>query len=273
MPMNSWQWVNFHQIGDVSTWYGDSFAWMRVALREDGDSGRVSVSSGGEIDHHRLNVSLVSAGIAIELMYKVLLIAERVDTRVDNKPTYVIDKLHDSLETRRDQVECIILDEGWRSVRSFLDFMDNELKHSDRKYWMSNPPNRKERRGTGFTISIELMTVPGIARVHRKLATLVDPQKLVAQYDLEHARVVTAQALTRIPIMGHKEMETKSFERNGHKVEYTVYESLGQRWHVPDYVRGWWEMPQESGEPTGKFVFLLNPGEYDNTKDYWRGLP
>ena len=271
MPMNSWQWVHFHHIADVSTWYGDSLAWMRVALREDRESGREQRNSGGVTDHHRLNVALVSGGIAIELMYKVLLIADRVDTRVDNRPTHDIAKLHGSLESRKDQVETILVDEGWPSVESFLDFMDNNLKHADRKYWMSNPPNLRGRRGVSFVIAIGPMTVPGIARVHGKLAALVDPRALVAQYNLEHARVVTTQALTSDLVLGHQAMATRWFERNGQEVEYTVYESLGQGWHVPDYVRGWWEMPQESGEPTGRFVFLLNPGEYDDTADYWPG--
>ena len=273
MPMNSWQWVHFHQIADVSNWYGDSFAWMRVALREDRESGRERENSGGFTDHHRLNVALVSAGIAIELIYKVILIADRVDTRVDNKPTHDIAKLHGLLESRKDQVESILLGEGWRSVDSFLDFMDNELKHADRKYWMSSPPNLKERRGVGFVIAIGLMTVPSLARVHRKLAALMDPRRLVAQYNLEHARVVTTKALTSHPISSHKAMATRWFDHNGQKVEYTVYESLGRGWHVPAYVRGWWEMPQESGEPTGRFVYLLNPGEYDDTVNYWPSLP
>ena len=68
-------------------------------------------------------------------------------------------------------------------------------------------------------------------------------------------------------------MATKCLERNGQKAEYTVYQSTKPGWHVPDYVRGWWEMPAESGESTGRFVFLLNPGEYDDTVDYWSGQP
>ena len=262
MPMSSWQWVQFHSSWDASNWYGDSAAWMRAALREDAESGRERGKSGGNIDHHRLNVGLVSAGIAIELLYKVLLIADRVEI----KPKHDVTTLHGLLETRKELVESILLEEGWPTVEAFLDFMDNDLRHWDRKYWMSKPPKRS---AVGFTIGIEIMTVPGLARVHKRMAALVDLYGLVTQYNLEQARVVTTQALTREPIVGHKAMATKHLESDGQEVEYTVYESTGQGWHVPDYVRGWWEMPTEGGASTGRFVFLLNAGEYDDTVDCW----
>ena len=268
MPMSSWQWVQFHSDWDATNWYWDSAAWVRVALREDVESGREGGKSGGNIDRNRLNVALVSVGIAIELMYKVLLIADRVEIQA----THDIRTLHGSLETRKGQVESILLGEGWPDVETFLAFMDNDLRHADRKYWMSKPAqkNRPRKSGaTNFTVGIEIMTVPRLARVHKKMAALVDLKKLVAQYILEEARVVTTQALTRESIVGHKAMATKYFERDGQKVEYTVYESTGQGWHVPDYVRGWWEMPMESGESSGRFVFLLNPGEHDAAVDYW----
>ena len=266
MVMNSWQWVHFHHNADASNWYGDSFAWMRVASREDSESGRAQRPS--RIDHHRLNVALVSAGVAIELIYKVLLIADRAEI----KATHDIGTLHGLLEGRKAQVENIVLGEEWSNVKAFLDFMDDDLKHADRKYWMSNPP-KGQRGGTGFGIATGPMTVPSLARIHKQMAELVNLPKLVAQYNLESARVITTQALTKQPIIGHKAMATRHFERDGRKVEYTVYESTGSGWHVPDYVRGWWEMPQESGDPTGRFVFLLNRGEYDQAVDYWIGLP
>ena len=78
--MTSWRWIQFHHNADASNWYGDSAAWMRAALREDAESGREREKSGRDIDHHRLNVGLFSAGIAIELMYKVILSASSAMT-------------------------------------------------------------------------------------------------------------------------------------------------------------------------------------------------
>ena len=195
MPMSSWRWVQFHSNWDAGNWYGDSAAWMRVALREDAESGRERGKTGGVIDHYRLNVGLVSAGIAIELMYKVLLMADRVKT----EPKHDVTTLHGLLETRRGPVESILLGEGWPDAETFMDFMDNDLRHWDRKYWMSNPP---KRGAVGFSIGDRLTTIPGLARVHQKMTALVDLKELVAQYSLEHARVVTTQALTREPIVG-----------------------------------------------------------------------
>ena len=68
-------------------------------------------------------------------------------------------------------------------------------------------------------------------------------------------------------------MATRHFKRDKRRVEYTVYESTGVGRHIPDYVRGWWEMPAESGDSTGKFVYLLNQGEYDDNVDYWSDIP
>ena len=44
MPMNTWEWVHFHHCADANNWYWDSRAWMRVAMREDAESGRGSES-------------------------------------------------------------------------------------------------------------------------------------------------------------------------------------------------------------------------------------
>ena len=127
MPMTSWRWIQFHHNADASNWYGDSAAWMRAALREDAESGRERGKSGRDIDHHRLNVGLVSAGIAIELVYKVILIADRGEF----KATHDIRTLHGLLEARKGRVEGILLEEGWPTVEAFLDFMDNDLRHAD----------------------------------------------------------------------------------------------------------------------------------------------
>ncbi len=266
MTMSSWQWVHFYSSADGSLWHGDSLAWMRVALREDAESGRVTGKTGINIDHARLNVSLVSAGIAIELIYKVLLVADKVEI----KSVHTITTLHGLLQSRKALVEGILLDEGWPSVEAFLEFMDESIRHGDRKYWMSNPA-KGVRHATGFVIGIELMTTPGLARVHKRMAALVDAYGLVTQYNLENGRVMVTQAITSNHTMGYKAMATRRFDCNGQKVEYTVYEALGQGRLIPDYMRGWWEMPQESGGPTGRFVFLLDPGEFDDAVDYWPG--
>ena len=238
MAMNSWTWVQFHHNADANNWYGDSAAWMRVALREDAESGRSAKKSGEHMDHHRLNVALVSAGISFELMYKVILMADRVET----KATHSIRTLHEMLEARRKNVETILLGEGWPNLDAFFDFIDKDLNHAERKYWMSKPP----RRGaTGFMIANGLGTVPSLARMHRKLTALVDIRKLTEDYNLEYSRVVTTKALTANPIIGHKAIATKHLTRGGRKAEYTVYEATDKSWPVYDYVRGWWEMPNE----------------------------
>lgn len=237
-------------------------AWMRAALREDADSGRGRTAPGRPIDHHRLNVGLVCAGIAIELIYKVLLIADRAQTVSQHSIT----ELHRRLEQRKHRVESILVDEGWGDVDAFLQFMDNHLRHADRKYWMSNP-SKQTRNAAGFSLARGPMTIPGLARVHHKMATLVNVRELVDEYNLEHAKVLTAQILaTDNPTDVYERKATRRLEVDGRDAEYSVYES---NMHVPDDLKGWWELPSESGEPTGVFVYLLNAGEYDHDVQYW----
>ena len=58
---------------------------------------------------------------------------------------------------------------GWDSVKSWVEYMDEEINHVDRKYW-NYDPIRNSSGATGFATGIEMMMAPGIANVHRCLA-------------------------------------------------------------------------------------------------------
>ena len=109
-------------------------------------------------------------------------------------------------------------------------------------------------------------TVPRLARIRRGIAALVDMRALKAEYDLDFWKVLVTEALTESPIAGYAAMATRNLDITGREGAYTVYESKEP---ITKEVRGWWEMPAESGESTGRFVFLLNPGEYDASVDCW----
>ena len=50
----------------ASTWPGDAWAWMDVAVRLDVESGRGRTND--HINHHKLNVAQVCTGLAFELV-------------------------------------------------------------------------------------------------------------------------------------------------------------------------------------------------------------
>ena len=151
----------------VSTLYFDSHAWMATALQKDRESGRTDRAV--ELNHHVLNIATVSAGFAIELVYKAL-------TQAEGGPIvkkHEIVKLHNavpSLETKR-AIETFLKELGWRNAKDWLEFMDNNISHSTRRYW-NHDPAKEVQSGINFTTGIEAMTIPSIGRIHIKLSDL-----------------------------------------------------------------------------------------------------
>lgn len=151
----------------ASLWPWEAQVWMDTAVRLDSESNRPQKKS-EHIDHNKLNVSHVCTGLAFELAYKSLLVAEF-------KPlerTHSVEKLHGMLkEGTQEIVEGYIKEAGWKDSADLLEYLDDEMTHSDRKYWMDNPWKVGSAR-VGFVIGIETMTIPGLAPVLRKLVNL-----------------------------------------------------------------------------------------------------
>lgn len=154
----------------ASTWPFDAGVWMDVAVRLDGESGRARKD--GPTNHYKLNVAHVCAGLAFELAYKSLLVAEFILP----KKTHSIKKLHKMLPTKTQElVEQWFKEAGWKKSDELLEYLDEEMSHPDRKYWMENPWERARTgkgTGTSFVIGIEIMTIPALAPILYKLANL-----------------------------------------------------------------------------------------------------
>ena len=78
----------------ASMWPMEAQTWMEVAMRLDFESGRGRNNE--NTDHCKLNVAHVCTGMAFELAYKSLLVAE---FKLPEK-THSIEKLHKMLKTR-----------------------------------------------------------------------------------------------------------------------------------------------------------------------------
>ena len=143
---------------------------MDVAVRLDLESGRGRNKE--NTDHCKLNVAHVCTGMAFELAYKSLLVAE---FKLPEK-THSIEKLHKKLKAETQKiVENWIKEAGWKETSKFLEYLDERIAHPDRKYWMEKPWKTAKTgvgSGVGFVVGIGIMTIPELAPILYKLANL-----------------------------------------------------------------------------------------------------
>ena len=151
----------------VSYFPWEAQVWMDTAVRLDYESNR-PLKNSSNIDHNKLNVAHVCTGLAFELAYKSLIIADFKPI----KKTHKVEKLHGMLkEETQGIVERYITEEGWKDRTYLLKYLDESMTHSDRKYWMENPW-KKGVAATGFVMAEGRMSIPGLAPILCKLVNL-----------------------------------------------------------------------------------------------------
>ena len=176
------------RLADINTaiiWIGDAKEWMDVAERLDRESGRGQNDTA--TNHHKLNVSLICTGVAFELAYKSLLVAELKRP----KKTQRIEKLHKMLkaETQR-TIEDWIKEAGWKESDDLLKYLDKYMVPPDRKYSMENA-REKEKQSLDFTPT-RRQAIPELAPVLYKLADLGE-QNLTKARDTSEPNQSTPQ--------------------------------------------------------------------------------
>ena len=146
-------------------WLGDAQAWLDMAERLDSESKREQ--NADPTNHHKRSVAHACIGLAFELAYKSLLVAE---FKIPEE-THSIEKLHKRLkvETQR-VVEEWIKEAGWEESGALLKFLDNYMAHPDIKYRLDNPWE-KEKRGPGFILT-EMGTIPKLTTILCQLVNL-----------------------------------------------------------------------------------------------------
>ncbi len=150
----------------ASSWPREALVWMDTAVRLDYESKRSQKNS--NVDHNKLNVAHVCTGLAFELAYKSLLVAEFKPL----EQTHSVEKLHEMLrEETKVLVEEYIKEVGWKDIAHLLNYLDERMTHPDRKYWMENPW-KKGGAGVGFVIAEGIMTIPGLAPILHMLVNL-----------------------------------------------------------------------------------------------------
>ena len=149
----------------TSLWPGEAQVWMDTAVRLDYESN-LHVKNRG-FDLNKQNVAHVCTGLAFELAYKSLIIADSKSI----KRTHSIKELHGMLkeETRR-IVEGYITEAGSEDSAALLKYLDKTMTHPDRKYWMNNP--WKVKRTCASFVRTGIMTIPELASILHKLVNL-----------------------------------------------------------------------------------------------------
>ena len=152
-------------VDTATMWIEDAKEWMDVAERLDRESGLGQDDN--PTNHHKRNVAHACTGLAFELAYKSLLVAEFKMP----EETHSIEKLHKRLKVETQRiVEEWVKEAGWEESDALLKFFDKYMAHPDIKYRLDNPWE-KEKRDPGFTLT-GLRTIPELAKILYQLVSL-----------------------------------------------------------------------------------------------------
>lgn len=153
---------------------------IRVAVFEDEVAKRDQSS-------FAMNKAYQSAGVAIELAYKALILAQGKSPGEGHS----IQALHGLLSEGEDKdvLEGVILGVGWAKISAWTTFMDETVDHSFRKYHMFDSEQR--RFGNVYTM-YGAASIEKIKDVFDVLFRLADPRvelsKLAAQNKRQRER-------------------------------------------------------------------------------------
>ena len=138
---------------------------IRVALIED--------SVGTQDDNvYARNKALQSAGMAVELAYKALILGQGKTPIGSGRKGHRIEVLHGQLTgTDKEILEAQIREVGWPTPSDWCRYMDDTVRHAQRKYLMYNP--QRQRQGVSFPTHGPA-SVAGIKRVFDKAFELAD---------------------------------------------------------------------------------------------------
>ena len=117
-------------------YWGDAQVWMCIAKMLYRRNNIETFDEGIQYPNtNELNVASVCAGYAFELIYKVLVMVGGQQPKGTHRPSVAHADLY---EQDRIEVERIITNHGWMNIEYFLSHLNDELCHTDRKYWMKS---------------------------------------------------------------------------------------------------------------------------------------
>lgn len=114
--------------------WGDAQVWMDASVRIYNNARKEK--SARYPKENELNVAYVCAGYAFELIFKILVGLSGTIPKAKHEPSVAFGKMATKY---RIEVKRIVIKHGWKDIGPFLDHLDNNLCHKDRKYWMQPP--------------------------------------------------------------------------------------------------------------------------------------
>ena len=114
--------------------WGDAQVWMDASVRIYNNAG--DERGARYPKENEFNVAYVCAGYAFELIFKILVNLSGTIPTAKHEPSVAFGKM---AVKYRAEVKRIVIKHGWKDIGAFLDHLDNNLCHKDRKYWMRPP--------------------------------------------------------------------------------------------------------------------------------------
>ena len=134
---------------------------------------RMEESVGTKEDNvYARNKALQSAGMAVELVYKALILGQGKTPIGSGQKGHRIKVLHGQLGgSDKELLEARIREVGWPTPSDWCRYMDDTVKHAQRKYLMYDP--QRQRQGVSFPTHGPASVV-GIERVFDRAFELAD---------------------------------------------------------------------------------------------------
>ena len=149
---------------------GDAQIWMQEAEAMYLQSVDASLAGANYPATNQLNVAFACAGLAFELLFKVLARAGGVAPRPEHHPSKAYKKIKQLPDKKlADSVEIIFLQHGWDNAEELFDFLD-DLCNPDRKYW-GLPKSGTGRRHATFSYGGK-KGFDSLRKMHRDLSRL-----------------------------------------------------------------------------------------------------
>ena len=154
---------------------GLAFEEMRVAVAEQSVGNKTG-------NTYARNKALQSAGMALELAYKALILGQGKTPIGSGQKGHRIEVLHRQVTgADKESLEACILAVGWPHASEWCRYMDETVIHAQRKYLLYD----LQRRSRGVTFPTHgPASLPGIKRVFDKAFELADGRVGFSEHQL-----------------------------------------------------------------------------------------
>ena len=152
--------------------WGDSQVWMTAAVELNNNATRAPnsrnrLAASRYPKENEFNVACVCAGYAFELIFKVLVKLSGKEPKPVHKPSVAYLDIKPSYCAETERIAKL---HGWTDIAILLQFLDESLCQTDRKYW-GRPPGGGQARATFHLAGIR--SINALYKLHVDLSDFV----------------------------------------------------------------------------------------------------